>query len=119
MSLFAKILAWFWFVVFLLFAIVQYNDPDPLVWIAVYLLFACLDLLSVYFKIPWWGFAAVIAVSLIWAFFQWPETWEGIGEKMLNKNMEEAREALGLIVCATSAAIMWWVSHKIRNESEQ
>ncbi|QNP53994.1 hypothetical protein H9L05_03210 [Hymenobacter qilianensis] len=42
-------------------------------------------------------------------FFQWPAHWEGVALKngMKDINIEEGREALGLLICAVSLLIYW------------
>lgn len=90
---------------FLAFAAVQYNDPDPWLWIPVYLLYALISLTAIIKPLNsmWYLFAFI--VPMVFAFFQWPEQWEGIGETMLNENTERARESLGLIICGVASLI--------------
>lgn len=84
---------------FVLFAAVQYNDPDPWLWMPVYLVYAliCLSAAIKPLNRMWYLFAFLVA--LFFAFIQWPETWEGIGETIMNENTERGRESLGLLIC--------------------
>ncbi|TPE43079.1 transmembrane 220 family protein [Pontibacter mangrovi] len=87
--------------VFLSFVVVQYNDPDPLVWILIYSFAAVLCLLTAAGKVApnmLWSAAMLYAVGGI---YMWPEHFEGvsIGGGDI-KNIEEARESLGLFLCA-------------------
>jgi len=77
-----KIFHIFFGVIFILFAALQYNDPDPLVWMAVYLGSAFLCFLSIFkqkshffrkFYLIWAIFTAIFGI------FQWPPIWEGLG----------------------------------------
>lgn len=100
-----KIAAIFLMLMFVAFAAVQYNDPDPWLWMPVYLIYASIALSAAIRPLNsiWHVFAFV--VPMIFAFFQWPEQWEGLGETMMNENTERARESLGLIVCAVSSLV--------------
>lgn len=96
------IINWIWTVLFLLFAGVQINDSDSWIWISVYVFFALLALSANYFQLHRYLYLICGAFALVWAWYQWPERWEGIGESMLTENMERGRESLGLIICAVS-----------------
>jgi len=100
----------FFGVIFILFAALQYNDPDPAVWMAVYLGSAFLCFLSVFdqkshffrkFYVIWGIFTS------IWAIFQWPPVWEGLGDSMKTVNNELARESLGLFICSLIAILQY------------
>lgn len=86
------------------FAVLQYNDPDPLYWGAVYLLAALFPLLALpraaplsrmsVLRVAGWlctalfllGFASLVGtISADWI------------------HVEEAREALGYLICAAAA----------------
>lgn len=81
------------------FAVMQYNDPDPAVWISIYIAAAALTLLATYGKVPVFVLALACAASLLGAIYVWPEKYEGleVGGGDI-KNIEEAREALGLLL---------------------
>lgn len=91
----------FWFIVFLYFAVVQYNDPDSILWITFY---ACAGMFAAIWSFVMYPGKAVFlisaAVCVVLAIIQWPEQWEGIGDAMRNKNTERARESLGMIITA-------------------
>ena len=61
-----KTLNWIRAVLFALFAAVQYNDPDPFGWIAVYGAVAALCALGAMGRAPRWALLAVAIVVLIW-----------------------------------------------------
>jgi hypothetical protein len=97
---------------FLLAAVVQYNDPDPLLWIAMYLSASSASALSAA-RHPRSGVAlAVGVVAGLWAatllplVVAHPPRVESLfGDAgMLNVGVEEAREMLGLCVVASWCA---------------
>jgi len=105
--MFQKILLWFFVVMFIGFAALQYNDPDPYVWIPTYLIpsFLC------YHKLQGKGEAisyfSIGLVFLMWAINQLPVQWEGVTLNevgMKTMNIELARESLGLGICTLA---MW------------
>jgi hypothetical protein len=88
---------------FLLFAAFQYNDPDPEVWIPIYG-FAAMACLMAYVGVGrWWFYTIMAVIYVLAAVYQWPPAFEGflfneIG--MRSMNIEMAREAGGLAICA-------------------
>ena len=97
---------YFFLLVFLLCVAVQYNDPDPLPWMAIYgAAFVCCILFAVR-KIPPYVAAAVGLAGLVWAFLIVPEVWgRTIPIKevfatihMLSPGVEEVREMGGLLI---------------------
>ena len=92
--------------IFLLSVAVQYNDPDPLQWIAIYgAALVCCILFAVR-KLPLYLAAAVGFASLFWAFLILPEVWGRpipINQifatiHMLSPGVEEVREIGGLLI---------------------
>ena len=88
---------------FVLFAALQYNDPDPQVWIPIYG-FAAVACFMVYGGVArWWFLVAMAVIYVVAAVYQWPPVFEGflfseVG--MRSMNIEMAREAGGLAICA-------------------
>jgi len=95
-------------VVFLLFAVVQLNDPDPEIWVPVYLYAALISLLVGFNKIFWPAtllgtvgyFAGAVYLFTPDVFGNW------VAEEMANQTtdmkttiMEEGREFWGLTIC--------------------
>lgn len=93
-------------VVFLCGAIVQYNDPDPFRWGLVYLAAALLSFLSLRHPLPVWLPAATGAAAFAWAIgialgvdaSVYRSMFDQFG--MASLEIEEAREALGLVIIA-------------------
>lgn len=103
---------------FILFAAVQYNDPDPEVWIPIYGL-AAAACFMVYARVgPWWLFMVLAVMYVVAAIYQWPPKFEGflfseVG--MRSMNIEMAREAGGLaMVAAVMVLLAVWSRQPIR-----
>lgn len=109
MKLILRAIIWFLVVMFVAFAAVQYNDPDPWIWISVYMAAAIMGLAAMHSKLNKYVYVIMALICTVWAVFQWPAQWEGLGESMLNENTEHAREALGLCICA-AASIFYFVA---------
>ena len=87
-------------------AAVQYNDPDPFGWMALYLAAGVVSFAALRRPQAWPVPAAIAAVALIWATTLAPvaarisfpdlfRSWE-----MMSTDMEEGREILGLLLLA-------------------
>ena len=89
---------------FLFSGIVQFNDPDPLPWLAIYLAAATVCGLEIRRRTPVWAPFALAIASLFWSasiamrahdvpisalFAEW---------EMRNLRVEEAREMYGLVI---------------------
>ena len=90
--------------VFLFGAAVQYNDPDPWRWGLVYLAAAAVSFVALARPLPWPLPAAMALAAFVWALTLlgridiavWRELFGEFG--MASLEIEEAREALGLII---------------------
>jgi len=105
-----KAVSLFFALLFVYFVVVQYNDPDPEVWMPIYGI-AVAACLSIYFgKAPRSYVFIIMGVAYFFASYQqWPPQYEGVfwGEmKMRSINIELARESLGLTVCGIAMLIM-------------
>ncbi|MFD2573182.1 transmembrane 220 family protein [Spirosoma soli] len=104
-----KILSIVFGLLFTLFAAFQYNDPDPEVWIPIYG-FAAMACFMAYAGVGrWWFFAAMALIYFVAAYYQWPPIFEGflfseVGMRSLN--IEMAREAGGLAICAIVMVVL-------------
>jgi hypothetical protein len=104
-----KILSLIFGVLFVLFAALQYNDPDPEVWIPIYSLAAVACFMAYAGVGRWWFFAGMAVMYVVAAFYQWPSRFEGflfreVGMRSLN--IELAREAGGLAICAVVMGLL-------------
>jgi len=110
-------------ILFLGFAALQYNDPDALVWISIYMaMFAvCLlafkqrnyKMLNVTLALVYLGYAAILSPALrTW----WQSEDRGLLfddlAKMQFPYIEETREFLGLLICLGVLAINHFVFAK-------
>jgi hypothetical protein len=98
---------------FLFSVAVQYNDPDPIRWMAIYGLAAVATGLELAGRGIWWVSAPVGATALLWAltfapriagrvpFREMFSAWE-----MKNIDVEEAREMYGLAIVAVWMAVL-------------
>lgn len=105
-----KVLNFLFALLFLAFAFVQVNDPDPISWIIIYGNMAVLSVLAMFrMKFSYWQIITVI-IYLVYAAFLSPGAWQWWNSadrsllfddiaKMQNIYIEETREFLGLIVC--------------------
>ena len=89
--------------VLIFFAALQYNDPDPLWWGGAYLLAAAFPLLALgpqapLSQLPLLRLAGGIAALLFLLGFAWLAPT--IGADWIH--VEEAREALGYLICAAA-----------------
>jgi hypothetical protein len=92
---------------FVFSVVVQFNDPDPLVWMPVYGAAAAACALALAGRLPRWIPAAVGIGSIVWAatiaphvlgsvpFLDMFSAWE-----MKNEGVEESREMYGLLIVA-------------------
>jgi hypothetical protein len=106
---------------FFSFAFVQLNDPDPVLWIIIYLSMAAICILAIfkkYYKIVMAVLAAgcfIYAVILFPGLVEWLQTenksllFDDIA-KMQHIYIEESREFLGLIICLAVLAVYWFRS---------
>jgi hypothetical protein len=91
-----KIATGFMGLLFLFAAAVQYNDPDPLIWMPIYLLAATASLLPLAGVSIRWLALALVAVCLPWA---GALAFRVIGKQPVLES-EEGREMLGLLLVA-------------------
>ena len=108
-----KILNYVMTVAFLLSVIVQYNDPDPVLWMAIYGSASAACVLAILNRGSWVFPAALGVVALAWALSLTPgvvgkvafselfEAWE-----MKDARVEVAREMGGLLIVAFWMAVL-------------
>jgi len=98
---------------FVFAALVQYNDPDPLRWMAIYLAAAAACVLALLRRLPRWLPTVVGLAALAWAATLAPQVLGrvGMGEmveawEMKDARVEEGREMYGLLVVAGWMAVL-------------
>jgi Transmembrane family 220, helix len=105
-----KIINIIYAIIFALFAFVQYNDPDPWLWIPLYAVISVLAILALFGKY-YSGITLIWAVLCLgWALYLSPGVYDWFAHHSTNEifeNMqpgkvfiEEARECFGLVLAA-------------------
>ena len=126
-----KIFNIFFCVVFILFAVVQYNDPDPYLWVPIYLYPALLCYLKFIQKsIPRMAYWAGFLVFGVYAIYKMFDTngiidWiqfhnaSNIASTMKTEKpwIEESREFFGLVIILIVLCINYFKTNK--NQPDQ
>ena len=102
-----KNILWAFILIFVYFIAVQYNDPDPYIWMPTYFIAGFMVYQKIKGRQDKLGYLVLGALYLMWAGNQFPPEWEGVmldamGMKTLN--IELGRESLGLGICTI---VMW------------
>jgi len=103
--------------VFLLSVAVQWNDPDPHLWMPIYGLAAALAGMAAAGRLPLWPNAAALGVFLA-LFALWAPSLVGARHEafesfhMLAPEDEAPREAGGLALCALWSAVQTLAARK-------
>ncbi|MBC7451390.1 MAG: transmembrane 220 family protein [Cytophagales bacterium] len=100
-------------ILFILFCVVQYNDPDTLTWVGIYGFMACLSILVFLKKVSQWLILLAMPFYLAGFIYLWPDSYEGVTMSMGYKpGIEEARESLGLLICFVSLCVLLLIVRK-------
>ncbi len=95
-----------WALLFLVFGFFQYNDPDGILWMAIYGIAAVVCYLSYKQRVPRLVLILLAIGYLIGAFYLWPPHYEGLTlQDGYTPSIEEARESLGLAIC--TLGLVW------------
>ena len=97
-------------VMFLVFAFVQINDPDPEIWILIYGAMAVLSIMAIFNFYPKKFIIGLMVLYILYSFVYVPGVWEWLQQedksllfddvaKMQYPYVEQAREFLGLLIC--------------------
>ncbi len=95
---------------FLVFAFVQINDPDPVIWILIYGSMAIVCIMAIFDFYLKKFLIGLLVVFLVYSFFYVPGVLEWLQQedksalfdevaKMEHLYIEESREFLGLLIC--------------------
>lgn len=109
-----KILGGIFCLLFIFSAALQFNDPDPWLWIFLYGVAAIASILFALGKLrKWWAIFLCIDFIVL-AIFHWPSEFEGVAlqEGMKTLNIELARESLGMGISAIAMFIYALLVHK-------
>ena len=97
-------------VLFLLFAFVQINDPDPVIWILIYGAMAVLCIMAIFEFYPTKFTIGLLVLYVLYSIVYLPGVLEWLKQdnkallfddvaKMQYPYVESAREFLGLLIC--------------------
>jgi len=111
-------------VMFLLFAFVQVNDPDPLIWILIYGTMAVLAVMAIFEYYPkkfligllilFAGYSAVYFRGVLeWLKQEDKSALFDEVAKMEHWYIEEAREFMGLLICIGVVTFYYFRSRKV------
>ena len=108
-----KILNLIFLLAFLLAALLQYNDPDPIRWVAIYIAAATLCKLQHFNQITPIFPVLLLIICLAWIGMLVPSLTQGVAWTdildslaMKTKAVEEAREIGGLVLVASWSAVI-------------
>lgn len=117
MKIVFKIIGFLFAALFLISAVLQYNDPDAFVWIFIWGLAAVISILFAFNKAPFKVTLVVGILALIGFFYLYPPEFQGFDlEDGDIKNVELGREAFGLLIMAIMMFVfafrVWYVRRK-------
>jgi hypothetical protein len=110
-------------IMFLVFAFVQVNDPDPVIWILIYGIMAVFSIMAIFEFYPKKFLIAVLVLYVLYSFVYIPGVAEWLRQgnkaalfdnvaKMENLYIEESREYLGLLICVIVLVFYLYRSRK-------
>ncbi len=99
-------------VMFLIFAFVQINDPDPVIWILIYGAMAVTCVMAIFEFYPSKVTVGLLVILILYSFVYVPGVIEWLQKdnkallfddiaKMQYPYIEQAREFLGLLICVS------------------
>lgn len=109
--------------IFLAFAALQYNDPDPWLWVAIYGYVSLIPILYLFKIYPVRLILISIVAGLVYSFFYIPGVldWLQYGTpqelaqemKATKPYIEESREFLGLLIALTALLFYYFKERKL------
>ena len=119
-----KILNFILAIMFLLFAFLQVNDPDPLIWITIYGIMAVLAILAMFNIFPRRIILVLLVLYAAFSVLYIPGVKEWLQQenksdlfdnvaKMNHLYIEESREFLGLWICIAVLIFYFFRSRRI------
>ncbi|MEM9143109.1 MAG: transmembrane 220 family protein [Bacteroidota bacterium] len=112
MNKFFSIFGWVFGWLCILSALLQYNDPDPLMWMVIYGIMALVSFAFAMGRLSFFLPLVLGILGIAGFIYFFPEKFEGfrIGSGDI-KNIEEGREAFGLLILA---GVMFLYAFRIR-----
>ncbi|MEO1012955.1 MAG: transmembrane 220 family protein [Bacteroidota bacterium] len=113
MKRFFVLFGWIFGGLCILSALVQYNDPDPQLWMVIYGLMALVSFVFALGRLPFFLPLALGILGFAGFIYFFPEKFEGfrIGTGDI-KNIEEGREAFGLLILSV---VMFLYAFRIKS----
>ena len=110
-------------VMFMIFAFLQLNDPDPVLWILIYGVMSVICILGMFEFYPRKILIALAVLYSLYSVYYWPGIREWLARdhkeqlfdnlaKMEHPFIEESREFLGLLICAVVLCFFIWRSYR-------
>jgi hypothetical protein len=120
-----KVVNFFLAVVFVLFAFVQVNDPDPVIWILIYGAMAVICVLAMFSFYPRKFLIGLLVLFVLYGLVFIPGVIEWLKQdnkselfdeiaKMRHPYIEETREFLGLFICIAVLVLQLVRAEKLR-----
>ena len=108
-----KIAALVFSIIFIISAALQYNDPDPWLWIGIYGLAGVLSFLFYNGRRNLALYGIPMLVYFAGAIYLWPEEYKGVTMEMsYAPEIELARESLGLTICGLAFLLYLFLSYR-------
>ena len=116
-----KYLSIFFALMFLVFAALQVNDPDPILWIVIYGIMAVVSVMAIFDSYNRKFLLGLAVLFMVYMIFLFPGVAQWLkhddkrvlfddGMKMQYLYIEESREFLGLLICLFVLAIYFFRS---------
>ncbi|WP_456430196.1 transmembrane 220 family protein [Rhodocaloribacter sp.] len=103
------------FVFFVYATVVQFNDPDPLIWVPIYGLAAVLCVLYLMGRLPVRAagvYTGLVVVYALYLAFRLATRHLFFDEREMVGIVEEGREMLGLVIVAAWTGFVTWRTHR-------
>ena len=103
------------------FAVVQYNDPDPWLWVSWYLLIAAINMFAFFGKFNQALLLVLLLLCLVGLVYYFPSVIDWMGDSEVEvmsemssekKYIEEFREFGGVVISMLGLGFCWWRSSK-------
>ena len=114
-----------WSLLFLLFAYWQFNDPDPEVWVTIYIIAAIICALASLGKFYTPFLVAVAITAFVGGVYLFPSSvkdwvlqeWQQADLSMKTPDMEIARESFGLLIVSVIIGLAAFKGYKEQSKT--
>ena len=97
------------FLMYCYFAYLNFNDPDPVLWVTIYMAAGTVCLLAFFQKAFWYVDIPMCLFYIGYSIKNWPDKWMGFRMPMSHDiNIEKGRESVGLLI-ATATTIFSYI----------